>query len=577
MKKQNKSHHTASLSKQVDGLLATWNKTGSPGYAIAVLRQGKVIHTGGYGMADIENSIPLSTQSVFDIGSESKKFVALSVLLLERQGMLKLDDEVQRHLPEIRHYPAPITIRQLIHHTSGLRDYLSIAYLSGTDLDEVHSLDAVIALIARQRDLNFIPGTEHLYSNTGYYLLAKIIHRLSGLSLRVFAEQNIFAPLGMKNTHFHDDHTEVVPNLALGYASKGSGFELGMSTFDVVGAGGLNSTIDDLCRWEANFYNNILGGQGADLLDEMVAPGKLANGEPLAYALGLINSSYRGLKVVEHGGACYGYRSQMMRFPDQGLTVICLANFDQANAYRISKQIADIYLAEEFPVARDEQRVIDLPLAELEAREGFYRGVQASNFWELTVQEGKLMVQGHDMGMTFQIAPVQPDRFIALDTCLDISIDFGERSATGAATMSVRVDNHFSEHLASVDAVAIEQSQLQKYCGDYRSEELGVTYTLTFEDGKIAFRFGSLSDTHLQPINRTLFNCPTTGLMEFIFDADDQVSGFELNLCRARKISFVKVGQKISHTESLAKQVDALFSDWDKPDAPGCAIGIVRG
>jgi CubicO group peptidase (beta-lactamase class C family) len=299
---------------RVDSLFSEWDKPDSPGCAIAVVRDGAVIYSRGYGMADLDHAIPISAHSVFDIASTSKQFTAVCVALLARQGKLSLDDQIQKYLPEIRQYEQPITIRHLIHHTSGLRDYIALMELAGWRFENDYSDDELIGLITRQGELNFQPGDEYLYCNTGYLLLAEIIKRVSGVSLRAFADEAIFAPLGMKATHFHDDFGEIVTNRAVGYSPEdGGGYRIDMSLFDVVGDGGVYTTVEDLCLWDANFYHNVVGGCGQDLIEEITTPGRLNSGAALDYAFGLRVKPYRGLGSLSHSGRWVGYRSEMIR------------------------------------------------------------------------------------------------------------------------------------------------------------------------------------------------------------------------------------------------------------------------
>jgi CubicO group peptidase (beta-lactamase class C family) len=499
-------------------------------------------------MANLEHGVPLSTKSVFEIGSDSKKFTAFCVTLLARPGKLSLDDEIQKFLPEMRHYENPITIRQLIHHTSGLRDYLSIGYLAGFNFDNAYPADEVLGLIARQKGLNFLPGTEHLYSNTNYLLLAEIIKRVSGMTLRAFADQNIFAPLGMKNTHFHDDHKEVTQNRAIGYSpKKHGGFQIDMTNFDMVGDKGIYTTVEDLCLWDANFYNNILGGYGQDLIEEATTPGKLSTGKTIAYAFGLDINSYRGLKVVEHGGACNGYRSQMVIFPEQRLSIICLSNRGDCKSDRLAKQIADIYLAGQFtaPVTdktpKSKQQFVELSIPELEAKVGVYRDTDGGGIWELTVQAGKLMVEVQAWAERFEISPTQPNHFISLeDAAQRVVIEFEQRAPQDLGVMRVQVNEGKLQSLNRMDAVVLTSDQLDEYAGDYVSEELGANCKLLVKEGKIVFCLKGEPQVALVQVNRTNFIYPLFCLFEFVFDQQDHITGFDLSTGRVRGIHFVK-------------------------------------
>lgn len=339
------------ITDKVDRLFTKWDKPDSPGCALAVIQNGEIVYKRGYGMANLEYDIPISPHSVFDIASNSKQFTAMCIVLLARQNMLTLDDELQKYIPEIPRYSHPITLRHLIYHTSGLRDYLTLMNMSGMICENKYLTEEIIALLARQQSLNFQPGTERLYSNTGYLLLGEIVKRVSGKSLRVFAEEQIFAPLGMKNTHFHDNFKEIVKNRADSYLpKKGGGFQIDMSWHDNAGAGFLYTTIEDLSLWDRNFYENILGNCGQDLIEEITTICKIKKYEnsPRKCAFGLLLCRYRGLKVIKHGGAWFGYRSDIVQFPEHNFSVICLANVRTFNPTKLVFKVADIYLDCEF-------------------------------------------------------------------------------------------------------------------------------------------------------------------------------------------------------------------------------------
>ena len=306
-----------------------------------MIRDGRFIYQRGYGMANLDHNIPLSPTSVFYIASTSKQFAAASVALLARQGKISLDDDIRKYMPEMPRYQHPVTIRQLVHHTSGIRDYLTLMSLAGMRYEDVYSEEEMVALPARQKELNFTPGDEHLYSNSGYFLLSVIVKRASGKSLRQFADEQIFKPLGMSHTHFHDDRAMVVKNRVTSYFPKREGgFGVHVNNnFDKVGDGGLLTTIEDLARWDRNFYDYQVGGKA--FVDQLLTPGQLNNGEKLQYAFGLSVGEYKGVKMVSHGGGFFGFRTEMIRFPEQKFSVICLCNLGSINAAGLARQVAD--------------------------------------------------------------------------------------------------------------------------------------------------------------------------------------------------------------------------------------------
>jgi CubicO group peptidase (beta-lactamase class C family) len=329
----------------VDEVFADLSKPGSPGCAVAIARDGQLLYSKGYGLANVEQNVALTPESVFDIGSTSKQFSATSVLLLEKQGKLSVNDDVRKYIPELRDYGKKITILNLLNHTSGLRDYLVLFELAGVNTDSVTTDEEALALIARQKALNFDPGTEWLYSNSGFFLLSVIVKRVSGRTLREFAAENIFQPLNMSHTLYRDSHVLLVPNRALAYdpIGKGTGYTFDVSYFEQTGDGAVHTSVGDLLKWDENFYTAQVGGK--PLLAELQEPAKLNNGKTLSYAKGLSIGRYRGLNTVSHGGSWGGYRAELLRFPDQHFSVVCLCNRSDISPERRAKQLADIYLA----------------------------------------------------------------------------------------------------------------------------------------------------------------------------------------------------------------------------------------
>lgn len=407
---------SSDLNSKVDQLFVRWDRDDSPGCALAVAKDGKIIYIKGYGMTNLELDVPIGPESVFYIGSVSKQFVAFCVALLVEQGKLALDDDIRKYLPEMPDYGSLITVRHLIHHTGGLRDYLDLENIAGIPFGTYHEQD-VLSLILRQKELNFRPGEENSYSNSGYFLLGVIVKRVSGKSLREFAHENIFEPLKMKNSRFHDDYAELIKKRATGYYDRGEGeYRNFISTFDCVGSGGLFTSVEDLFLWDQNFYYHRVGGK--DVMDLMHTEGVLNDGTKLDYALGLVVGEYRGLRIVEHGGSLGGYRADLLRFPDQRFSVIILSNLSSFNPSRLARQVADIYLTDEFkgdqtnPVRKpvDKPETIGVPIEMLVEYEGRFYSEEILAGFEIALREGHLyMRRGEDL-----VAPllaVAKDRF----------------------------------------------------------------------------------------------------------------------------------------------------------------------
>ena len=383
---------------RVDQLFGRFDRPDSPGCALGVIKDGKLIYKKGYGMANLEHDIPISPTTVFNVASASTQFTAMSVLLLARQGKLRLDDDIRKYLPELpAAYQATITIRHLIHHTSGVRDRTDLMAIAGRDADEVYKEDDIIELLARQKETNFKPGSRRLSSNSGYALLATIVKRASGKSLRQFANENIFNPLGMSNTGFQDEGAMIVKNRASDYLYNNEGsFQMKASNVSSVGDGGLLTTVEDLFLWDQNFYQDKLGGP--ESINQFLTPATLDDGEKTNYAFGLAVDNYKGLKTVSVGGDFSGYRAELLRFPDQKFSVVCLCNFNRVGPNSIARQVADIYLADQFKpegagVGQSAKATyIQMSEQELKYKTGVYLDPVLRRFCNLKVEDGKLAV-----------------------------------------------------------------------------------------------------------------------------------------------------------------------------------------
>jgi CubicO group peptidase (beta-lactamase class C family) len=384
----------------VDEVFSDLTKPGSPGCALAVYRDGKTIYAKGYGLANIEENVAITPQSVFDIGSTSKQFTAASILLLEKQGKVSVNDDVRKFIPELPNYGQQITILQLLNHTSGLRDYLTLFELAGINIDGVTTDADALALINRQKALNFAPGSEWLYSNTGFFLLSVIVQRAGGKSLREFAADNIFAPLEMTHTQIRDNHASLIPNRALAYDEQEnkSGYKLNVSYFEQTGDGAVHTSVEDLQKWDENFYSPRVGGK--EFLAEMQERGKLNSGKVLEYAKGLFIRDYRGLHTVSHGGSWGGYRAELLRFPDQHFSVACLCNLGNAGPSRRARQVADIYLASlmkprenQSPETEDKERnEITIGADQLKNYTGEYWSEELGVIYRLGVTDGRIKI-----------------------------------------------------------------------------------------------------------------------------------------------------------------------------------------
>lgn len=490
-----------SVQRQIDEVFSFVERD-APGCALGVARGGKLAYGRGYGLANLDWGIPITTSTVFDIGSVSKQFTATALALLEMDGVLSLDDEVREWIPELPDYGSAITIRHLLNHTSGVRDYLTIMSLAGFEFDNVFDESDGVALIARQKGLNFEPGSEYLYSNSGYLLLANIVRRATGRSLRVFLEERVFGPMAMTGTSVWDDNTEILRERATGYALSEPEDRWIIEhawNFQMGGDGQVITSVEDLLKWDRNFYVPEVGGQG--LLDRLHTRGVLNDGDTIAYALGLNLDEYRGLRRVQHGGSWAGFRAMLARYPEQHTSVIILCNRADANPGAYADRVADAVLSSHFPHAPPEGEgagavalaetvgePVSLSTSQLQRFAGLYRHPTRPDYLRIEVSEGKLAVRQGEDG--YPILPRSENVFV-----LELT---GERLtfSTVNARDRVRFGSTVFERVGVPDVTATD---LESYRGRYYSEELDATFEVRGESNHLWLHRPNRDPTALHP------------------------------------------------------------------------------
>jgi CubicO group peptidase (beta-lactamase class C family) len=529
------------ITKKVDQLFAAWDKPESPGVAIAVIKDGAVTYQRGYGSANLEYNIPITPATVFHVASVSKQFTAFAVTLLANQGKLSLDDDIRKHLPEVPDFGKKITIRQLIHHTSGLRDQWVLLAMAGWRLDDVITKEHILKMVRHQKELNFDPGQENLYSNTGYSLLAVIVERASGKSFREYTEANIFKPLGMTSTHFHDDHEMIVKNRAYSYAPvRGAGFKLAALNYANAGATSLFTTAEDLVRWVINFEDKKIGG--AVVIEQMHQLGVLNTGKETGYAFGLSIGPYRGLKTVGHAGGDAGYRSFVFWFPEQRFGVVALSNLATLNPQQMAMRIADLYLADKLapepprptPV---ERTAVKVDPSIYEAYAGRYL---ADGRMILTISKEGDRLMGEPTGQArAELIPQSETKFFVKENNSEITFERDEKGKVVRFTMSGGGQTQSAKRLDSPPATA---AQLAEFAGDYYSSELGTTYTMVVKDGQLTAEHRRHDDIRLTELDRDLFSAGQWFFqrVQFTRDNEKRINGFRLTAGRVRNLRFDK-------------------------------------
>ena len=518
----------AERSARVDAVFAEYQRADSPGCALGVFRRGAIDYARGYGMANLELGAAITPSTVFDIGSTSKQFSAFAILLLDQEGKLDVDDDVRKYVPELPHYGPTLTLRHLMQHTSGLRDYLELFWLGGVHSKDVTTAQDALDAIVRQKALNFEPGDEYLYSNSGFFLLSEIVKRVSGKTLAEFAREGIFEPLGMRHTRYLDDPQDIVPNRATGYVRTDEGeLEIEMSDFEQTGDGAVYTTVEDLFLWDRNFYHPRVGT--AEMLALMQTPGTLQSGKPMTYGLGLQMRDYRGLRSVSHGGSWAGYRAELLRFPDQELSVACLCNLGGTDPSDLARKVAEVYLEGEMTPAPTPEAAafVTLPDGELESRAGTYREGASGDFLFVSVKEGKLLAEIGGSSASFR--PLSATRFLA-ESSPSVEISF-----EGEGLSFRRRDE--TRSFARIEPW--RPPELEGFRGRYRSEEIAGTLDVEVNGGALRIRHRTIPPDPLKPTTRDSFYLDGLSF-RFTRDGRGEVDGFTLDMGRVKGIAYSK-------------------------------------
>jgi CubicO group peptidase (beta-lactamase class C family) len=527
-----------SITRKVDSLFNRYT-TVTPGCAVAIIKNGKLVFKKGYGMANLEYDVPITSSSVFHIASESKQFVAFCMLLLEQQGKLSIDDDIRKYLDYVPDFGKKITIRQLIHHTSGLRDQWQLLANAGWQLDDVITQEHVIKLISKQQRLNFDPGEEHLYCNTGYTLMAEIVKKASGLSLREYTDKYIFTPLEMNNTHFHDNYRELVPNRTYSYSPKGlRDYQHSVLSYSIVGATSLFTTVEDEAKWVMNYEHGKVGGK--ELIEKMYSLGVLNNGKKLSYAFALAIDDYKGWKRIGHGGSDAGYRTYACRFPEQQLGIIVFSNFSNGNPNGAAMQIADLLLPQkEIKIENPPAFTDSNYLKKWQGRYVSDRGAVLTLYWE----NNKLLNRPAGQttgGSEWKLSKKENNKYqLASGTIIHVETSPSDDSVTKIIAEN---PNGFTE-LFRQPLIQLKKEDMAMYPGTYYNDETEAAYTVIVKDGELILQHRKFADAKLSLIGKDQFGCDNWWMtnLKFLRDKKGVVTGFEVNAGRVLHLLYSKM------------------------------------
>lgn len=532
-----------SLAQRADRVFRAFDRTDGPGCALGVYQNGAIRYARGYGMASLEHGIPLTPRTVLDVGSISKQFTAMAMLLLAQEGKLSLDDPIRKLFPEMPPYADRVTWRRALSQTSGLRDLWTMWGQTGRTFagDTVDALNVIV----RAAEPNYEPGARYLYTNTGWILAAQAVYRLTGKTLAQFAQERIFTPLGMRDTRYLADRAAIIPHLAESYSARGDGFRVQRNPYDgaIVGAGGIHTTVEDFGRWLDNYDAAGVGGRA--LLDTMTTATRLTDGTPavsspgMAYAIGVNVGTMRGLRVVSHGGSWGGFRGHFLRFPDQRMAVAAFCNVANAGPDSLARKVAAVYLADRMgpdtigawsDALAAEPRVA-VPTGELRALAGVWRNVARGEVRRTRVAGDSLVSDG-ETPVTY--VPLGGSRFRGTG-----SAEVRFTGSGGAMRMVVRTPSD-TVTFERAETATPDAAALAEYAGSYRSDEAEVTHTLRVEKGELVAYAGYRRLGVLEPSYRDGF---TRGgsVIDMVRDAKGRLTGFRVESGRVRGLRFTRV------------------------------------
>lgn len=524
-------------SEKVAQYLAPWDSATSPGLAIAVVKDGEIIHSNGFGLANLEYSIPLSSSSVFDVASISKQFTAFSILLLAAEGQLSIDHSVREYLPELSDFGHTITIKHLLHHTSGLREQSVLREMAGWRHDDITTQTQAFKLLTMQNDLNFEPGETFEYSNSGYFLLAQVVAKVSGQSFSAFTKSRIFEPLGMHSSAFPTDYQTVIQNKAYSYRVSKDGFVKCILNSTMVGSTGLTTTVEDLAKWATNFEQPKVGSY--NIIQQMKTPGVFNNGETTNYAFGQVLDNFRGAEAFGHGGTMAGFKTFLLRIPSQKLSVIVLANLPYLNPLNTAYKIADFYLSA-LP-----QTILEPKLLSKNTLESYIGDYEILGGLSYTITEDNQQLYLQIMGGKKQL----------LTHLTDNEFSFGNegRKLRFGPEKSIKVDKitlvegiyggQFLEGQRVVlPSFNTNMLDLSEFTGRFYSQELDTTYELVLENNQLKAQ-NLRSDVYLTPYDTDTFSGNTGFFLRanFVRNKNSEITGLEVSGTQVNKLKFIRV------------------------------------
>jgi CubicO group peptidase (beta-lactamase class C family) len=531
---QNAAPGTADTLARVDSLFRSFTPAG-PGCAVSIIRDGKVIFEKGYGTANLEYDIPIGTRTVFDLASVSKQFTGYAISTLIQQGKISPDDDVHRYLPDLPQLGYPISIRNLIHHTSGLRDWPETLHAAGWRWDDVFAFSDILRMVKEQRELDFAPGSQYSYSNTGYNMLAEIVRKVTNQSLRQWEAENIFKPLGMNSTVVMEDYSWIIKQRAVSYYPDGNTYKVAMGGLVAYGSSSIFSSIEDLNKWVIFFTKGLRSKD--PVVTRMLECDTLSDKKKVDYGYGLVVRPYKGVNTISHDGGWQGYRTLILHFPDDQLSLVLLSNYGFFNTADYGYRIAHLFLGDKLQPDPPRENLSSLPTVTVDtALARKYTGTfQLGPGWYVTftMEKGLLMVQANGEDR-FSMQPKSDSVYWVPGYGSAFHFIKNEKGAFN----EVKYRTILAPRIA---ALLPDTSQLSQYAGSYYSTELETGYRLSVVNHQLTLHHMRLGDLSLAPdiAKRDQFS-GDVGTLTFTRNPAGVISGFTLSGGRMKHMRFLK-------------------------------------
>lgn len=514
------------LRQELDSFFAG-RSAEDPGGVIIVENNGRPVYRKAFGKSNLETGSDIGFQTVFEAASVSKQFTAGAVLKLVEEGKVKLSDDVRTFVPELPDYGATITVEHLLTHTGGLKDWRNITYLqSHSTATKLFTQDIALDFICRQKSLNFLPGEQYRYSNSGYDLLGTLVERVSGQSFASYVKEKLLDPAGMNHSQVRHHYTDIIKNRAFGYLTTGNTYRQGLVLDETYGAAGLYATAEDLIQWQQYIFSDRVPPSFRQMRVKQFV---LNDGTTIPYAHGGVEvHPYKGQSEIRHGGLISGYRAWLVYFPEARISVAYMSNDRNIMTVELSRVIREALFGTVDVAAH--VGVGDSLLRNLEGI--YYNTGDAASFLELILKDGELTSLEHKASFkSLQQFSINGDAYSIVGEDLIHATPFG-RSRYKKAEKAQPTDE-----------------ELVALCGSYYSEEAAVLLNLKIEDGKLYASRASYDRFQLVPLYRTretvVFKGQSNGLrVLFHFNStEEQKTGFWVSLPRADKIHFSKINK----------------------------------